>query len=376
MQKALKPITLTPPRHTPGKKITLGITIVGLISVLCILISCVALVTHFPQSKDIISFGNTEYSKGNIFGGKVSYALAFALDVDLRKAVDQCHTYFELWDLDKLFDQCSQTIERYGYVVSPYFDRGSAYAKIDQYSKAIKDFTTAIQLNPMDSRFYIGRGNVFQAQQQYALANADFTKAISINPNEPSYYVARAYSYLGQININFAFSDCRTALRLDSNYADGYFCLGRTYQTQGKDGLAIPEYNKAIGLTPRFSDAYFYRGLIYTSQGAYYAALTDFNKAIENNNNDEDAYTWRGNIYANLGYYDAAIWDYEMAIAIIQDPKASSYVYCVKGITYTKMGDFNSAITALEIGVENDLNNEYGWCKSALDNARLGISTP
>jgi tetratricopeptide (TPR) repeat protein len=71
-----------------------------------------------------------------------------------------------------------------------------------------------------------------------------------------------------------------------------------------------------------------------------------------------------------------AIADYQKTLAISQDPKISSYTYCVQGVTYTKMGDFESAITSLEQGLKMDVTNDIGWCKTALENARQGIPTP
>ena len=353
--------------HRSHKKITLGILIAVAISGVCIVISCVALITHFPKSREVISFGNREYSKGDNLGGKLSYTLAFALDSDLRKAVNECHQDYILGHLEDEFDQCNRSIARYDNVANLYFDRGRAYAELTLYAKASADFTRAIELIPTNSEFYYDRGNSYQKLKQYALAAADFTKLISIDPSNPSYYVGRANAYIEQLKIDLALLDCKKAIQLNDNLADGHFCMGRLYQAREKYGLAIPEYNRAIGLNPKLSEAYFNRGVIYATQNDYFAALTDFKKAIENYNNYTDAYVWRGNMYANLGIYDKAIDDYQTAISLLQDPKVSSYMYCVQGITYIKMNEYSKAITSLQIGVANDTANEYDWCKSALE---------
>ena len=88
------------------------------------------------------------------------------------------------------------------------------------------------------------------------------------------------------------------------------------------------------------------------SQKEHDLAISDLSKAIELEPNDADAYIGRGNAYADTRRFANAIADYQRAIALTNNSAANSYVYCVQGVTYTKMGDFESAIASLEQGVK------------------------
>ncbi len=70
-------------------------------------------------------------------------------------------------------------------------------------------------------------------------------------------------------------------------------------------------------------------------------------KAIEIDPKYVDAYIGRGNAFADTKKFTQAIADYQKVLTISNDPKAISYIYCVQGVTYTKMADFESAIASL-----------------------------
>ena len=159
-------------------------------------------------------------------------------------------------------------------------------------------------------------------------------------------------------------------------YSNAYSCLGQIFSRQENYGLALTNFDKAIKLDPKNAALYFSRGMIYAGQKNYDFAIADFDKAIEIEPTYVEAYIWRGNTFADTKNFAQAITDYQKAVSLAKNSSAISYTYCVQGITYTKMGNFSSAILSLEEGIKLDVSKENGWCKTALDNARQGISTP
>jgi tetratricopeptide (TPR) repeat protein len=155
-----------------------------------------------------------------------------------------------------------------------------------------------------------------------------------------------------------------------------YFNRGLIYERQGKKDLAIADYTKAIEVDPNYGSAYSVRGNLRAIEKEYDKAMEDLNKAIEIDPYDTASYISRGNAFADTQKFPQAIADYQKALTQSSDPATKSYVYCVQGITYTKMGEFEDAITALEQGVKLDVASENSWCKTALENARQGIPTP
>ncbi|MDJ0600177.1 MAG: tetratricopeptide repeat protein [Crocosphaera sp.] len=61
--------------------------------------------------------------------------------------------------------------------VEAYYNRGIAYAKINNYSAAIEDLTQALTLNPTIPDFYIERAKVYLQLENRTAAIADLKKA-------------------------------------------------------------------------------------------------------------------------------------------------------------------------------------------------------
>ena len=76
-----------------------------------------------------------------------------------------------------------------------YYNRGLAYAKLNQHERAIKDYDKAIELNPNDAKAYYNRGLAYAKLNIYELAIKDFSKTIALNPNDAEAYGNRGIVY-------------------------------------------------------------------------------------------------------------------------------------------------------------------------------------
>lgn len=95
-----------------------------------------------------------------------------------------------------------------------YYNRGTAYTKLEDWKKAKKDFDTHISMNPNFAESYLNRGiaNIYLKDLDAALA--DFNKGIQVNPRYPNLYRARALVYKAKGNAAAAQADEITAARL------------------------------------------------------------------------------------------------------------------------------------------------------------------
>ena len=73
-----------------------------------------------------------------------------------------------------------------------YYYLGLAYSYLGQYSKALTNWTKAIEINSNYTEAYKKRGQVYALYGKTYLAICDFTEAIKINPQDAKAYFYRA----------------------------------------------------------------------------------------------------------------------------------------------------------------------------------------
>jgi len=294
----------------------------------------------------LIQFGNAQFAAGNRNLGRGSYSIALELNRGLKKITSQCYSDVTEQKYELAIEDCSKALRINRYYAVNYYNRGLAYLNLEQEDQATADFTKAIGLIPVYTRAYVSRG----------------------------------FSQILQGQSDAAISDCSRAIELDEKEASihpsAYQCLGEAFSIQENYDSALINFDKAIELGTPTSRVYFARGALYAMQGNYDLAISDFSRSIEIDPVNANAYIWRGNTFADTKNFSQAIVDYQKAISIATELSTMSYAYCVHGITYTKMGNFELAIPSLEQGVKMDVAGVNGWCKTALENARQGIPTP
>jgi tetratricopeptide (TPR) repeat protein len=156
-----------------------------------------------------------------------------------------------------------------------YANRGIVFTEIEQYGRAIEDYSKALELNPIDVSSYYNRGQTFCLIEQYKRAIENYNKAIELYPNFATYYFDRGNAFL-QIKYYYE---------------------------------AIKDYNRAIELFPDDARFYYNRGIAFTYIKDYYRAIEDYDKAIKLNPNYVDAYVNRASIEAYYGDKEKAARD-------------------------------------------------------------------
>jgi tetratricopeptide (TPR) repeat protein len=167
------------------------------------------------------------------------------------------------------------------------------------YSKAIKNFTNAINLNPNYTAAYFERGmcDVESGKREGALE--DFTKVIELGGNR----VAESYkwrAFCRGYKTEGGCADLKKALELGYEAAEhflisycdfkpttaepaqDYYKIGFDKYWYKKDYKgAIDDFTKAIELNPKYAGAYFYRGFCKSKLKDKEGACLDWKKAAE-----------------------------------------------------------------------------------------------
>lgn len=107
-----------------------------------------------------------------------------------------------------------------------YYERGAKKIKNQEYSKAILDFTKAIELNPKNADYYFNRGSCYVILGNNAglvndfltLSKDDFDKAIGLNPKNSTYYHSRGLVRFQLNDLAASYLDLKQAV--DMGYID------------------------------------------------------------------------------------------------------------------------------------------------------------
>jgi len=161
--------------------------------------------------------------------------------------------------------------------------RGDTYRKKGEYDRAIADLTEAIRLDPKYSWAFGVRGETHRAKGVSENANAalrslgtgeaearflkidnfdraiaDFTEAIRLYPTNSPWppYMAKAFAARGKTNrrmCNYdqAIADCTEAIRLDPKNAEAFAVRGDVRWAKDEFDLATADLTEAIRLDPK-----------------------------------------------------------------------------------------------------------------------------
>ena len=233
--------------------------------------------------------------------------------------------------------------------------------QVQDFDRAILDYSLFILLNPTSIDGYIGRAYSYQARGNYDQALADMTQALQFTPQSPEHraglYTVRAELYMIQEDFDAAMDDLNAAIEASPNVAQAFLDRAQIYIFENQLDDALADYSAAIELEPEFAPAYVSRGAVNGELGNMEEALADFSRAIDLNPNDPAAYLYRGLIHDELDHTAEAITDYSRVIDL--NPQITD-AYIQRATAYMRQSDPASALA--------DLNQAIG---QAPDNGAL-----
>jgi len=205
------------------------------------------------------------------------------------------------------------------YLADGYNERAVSYKQKGQYSQALSDYTTAINLVPNKVLFLSNRGRLYNIQKAWDLAIPDLNKVVTLEPDRAGTYVDRGRGYMGKKDYVSALADFDAAIKLDPNDAEAYYNSSIIYAARNEYERAIEGYDKYISLNttniPYLSDGYQNRALVYAALGNYDRALKDLQTAIDLDPKDPSPYRSRAALYRKQG---------KTALAEVDERKAAS----------------------------------------------------
>jgi tetratricopeptide (TPR) repeat protein len=258
--------------------------------------------------------------------GKKRTSVKAAYDKQIKeiKAVDSYERGFAnigLGEYDQAIRDLSTAIELDPKEVGPYYNRGLAYTKLRQHAEALQDYSRAIELDPKFEAAYIQRGFTFLNMGQDDQAIDDFSRAIALNPKPAAAYNGRGIVNANRRNFAAAIRDYNRAIEIDSGFEASYTNRGLANYNLGRYEQALQDFDRVIAMDPNRTRVYVYRGLVKYNLGKYDQAIEDYNTAIKLDPQQAEAYYNLARIYSLNDNHEKALHDLDAAIKINQGYK-------------------------------------------------------
>ena len=244
--------------------------------------------------------------------------------------------YQKKGDLSKALDDLNMAVEMTPTDFNALNSRGMVLMERGLLEKALADFDKAISLRIADSGAYYNRGLLFRKKGERGKALEDFTMALAINPADIKARNTRGLLLQEMEDYDKALADFNAALDVDPSDAMIFNNRGLLLAAKGEIDRAIADYDTAARLKPQESSTYINRGLALSAKGEFDKALVDFNSAIRLKPDESRAYNNRGITNAQKGSMQLSLDDFTKALEL--DPSFAE-VYVNRGLLLLKVGD-------------------------------------
>lgn len=197
--------------------------------------------------------------------------------------------------------------------------QASLFLRTGELRKAIRKLDRAIEISPGNSRLYNDRGWAFEhlddSRMSQTRAIQDFTKAIELDVNYAQAYYNRgcAYAALGQCDS--ALSDLASGLSLSADEklrADIFEKRARVYTQLNRPDEAVADGQQSVQLVPSNVDARITLACALADRGSVDDALRQLDEAALLAPNDIAVYADRAIIDYNANRFDHARRDVEL----------------------------------------------------------------
>ncbi len=157
----------------------------------------------------------------------------------------------------------------------------------DPASKELNDLQQAVWQNPEDPQTYIRLGNAYARHQQFDKAVDSYEKALALNPQSGmTVYPALGAAYFNRQQYNEALEYFKKSLEFSPDDSLRFYDIGNVYLQLEKCDLAIDAYRKAIANSNAFEEAHYNLAICYIRTGQkekaqeIYAWLQDKNNYL------------------------------------------------------------------------------------------------
>lgn len=136
-----------------------------------------------------------------------------------------------------------------------YSNLGLVLGVQGKLEESVKNYQTAIALQPNYAEAYNNLGSVYGKQGKLALAIESYQQAIVLKPNYSEAHNNLGVTFKNQHKLNEALECFQNALKITQSDASIYYNLGNVLKSQNKLTEAIVSYRRALALKPNYHEA-------------------------------------------------------------------------------------------------------------------------
>lgn len=208
------------------------------------------------------------------------------------------NSLFDLQDYAKAIEKYNLSIEMNSTKGIVYYNRGAAYARLNNFQEAVKSFEKALSIVPDKEQWKVQLAYAYEQIQ-------DSDKAINIykeskgNKNQDRISLLRynkAVSLYKEDKLPEAINAFNEVLKEDSTNVDALYGLSLVYYKQFELDSVQGLLEKCILLDPNFSKAYYNLAASYISSEDYEKAMTHYISYLNIQAGDESTYKTCDNI--------------------------------------------------------------------------------
>lgn len=196
--------------------------------------------------------------------------------------------------------------------------RGTVWLELDEFHKAIDDFSESLRVDPTNTFALVGRGDAYYELERYDDAMKNYSESIQVDPTYSFAYEGRGACLEVKGDLEGALRDYDEAFRLDPTAAEYSAHRGDIYKMMDRVKEAIAEYDRALQLDPYDADTH--SSLARIRSMCPMAEFRDGEKAVEHATKACELKEWKDTwslralavACAEEGNFDAALkWELE-----------------------------------------------------------------
>jgi len=238
--------------------------------------------------------------------------------------------------------------------------KGDILQSLKQYDAAYQLYSKGIARSPKDTYLYNQRGLLLNSLQQFDKAIDDFTTALgfaTIDSVKNLLLVNKAAAEIYSRQFTKAYDDLIIVYERDSSNIGMLNNLAAVSDEVGRGDETLKYLLRIIQLKPDFYAAYGNIGFKYQEMGDHKKAIEYFNKVLTYEPNDPLAFSNRSYNKLQLGDLKGAYADIEKAIQLYP---ANSYAYRNRALIYIKDNKTTEACKDLKKAIELGFTTMYG----------------